>query len=74
MLKAKLEALTAALADLRDRKACKKRELLSLIGSLSFACRPIRAGSTFLRRHIKSFPQQYLSWTSLRFPVGSSRH
>ena len=71
MLKAKLEALRAALADWRDRKACKKRELLSLIGSLSFACRPVRAGRTFLRRR---FPQQILSWTSLRFPVGSSRH
>ncbi len=35
-----------------DRKRCKKRELLSLIGKLSFVSRVIRAGRTFLRRLI----------------------
>ena len=34
-------------------KACKKRELLSLIGSLSHACKVVRAGRFFLRRFIE---------------------
>ena len=44
--------LKATLAKLRGRKACKKRELLSLIGSLSHACKAVRAGCAFLRRLI----------------------
>ncbi len=35
-----------------NRKRCTKRELLSIIGKLSFAARVIRAGRTFLRRLI----------------------
>lgn len=34
------------------RKACKKRDLLSLIGVLSHACKAVRAGRSFLRRLI----------------------
>ena len=36
----------------RKRKTCKKRELLSLIGKLSFFCKVVRAGRIFLRRLI----------------------
>ena len=36
----------------RHRRTCSKRQLLSLIGKLSFAARVIRAGRTFLRRLI----------------------
>lgn len=48
----KLARLKAALETWRGRKACKKRELLSLIGSLSHACKAVRAGRSFLRRLI----------------------
>ena len=34
----KLQALLASLKAWRGKRACSKRELLSLIGSLSFAC------------------------------------
>ena len=36
----------------RGRRVCKKRELLSLIGLLSHACKVVRAGRSFLRRLI----------------------
>lgn len=36
----------------RGRKACQKRELLSLIGVLSHACKAVRAGRSFLCRLI----------------------
>ena len=48
----KLAHLQEALGRWRTRKVCRKRELLSLIGSLSHACRAVRAGRTFLRRLI----------------------
>ena len=44
--------LWTSLASCRGRKACKKRELLSLIGSLSHACKAVWAGRLFLRRLI----------------------
>ena len=34
------------------RKACRKRELLSLTGVLSHACKVVRAGRTFIKRLI----------------------
>ena len=37
----KLECLKALLATWRGRKACKKRDLLSLIGLLSHACKAV---------------------------------
>ena len=48
----KLERMQKLLADWRGRKACRKRELLSLIGVLSHACKAVRAGRSFLRRLI----------------------
>lgn len=36
----------------RSMKKCVKRELLSLIGSLSFACKVIKPGRIFLRQPI----------------------
>ena len=48
----KLEQLKVALAEWRGRKACRKRDLLSLIGILSHACKAVRAGRSFLRRLI----------------------
>ena len=47
----KLENLKQLLLGFRGRKACKKRELLVLIGSLPHAC-TIRSGREFLRRLI----------------------
>ena len=49
------EKLAQLIADLyfwRNRRSCTKRQLLSLIGSLSHASRVIRPGRTFLRRLI----------------------
>ena len=40
------------LATWRGRKACKKRDLLSLIGVLSHASKAVRAGQTFIQRLI----------------------
>ena len=48
----KLEQLKSTLSVWRGRKACTKRELLSLIGLLSHACKVVRAGRTFLCRLI----------------------
>ena len=48
----KLSHLQDQITQWKGRKACRKRELLSLIGSLSHACKVVRAGRTFLRRLI----------------------
>ena len=48
----KLQQTRALLASWRGRKACKKRELLSLVGVLSHASKAVRAGRSFLRRLI----------------------
>ena len=48
----KLSALSFLLCLWQDRRKCTKRELLSLIGSLSFACKVIKPGRIFLRRLI----------------------
>ena len=44
--------LQDALGMIRSKKKCTKRELLSMIGRLAFACRVIPAGRTFMRRMI----------------------
>ena len=46
----KLANLKSLLHSWRGRKACRKRELLSLTGSLSHACKAVRSGRAFLRR------------------------
>ena len=43
----KLERLKSVLATWRGRKACRKRDLFSLIGLLSHACKAVRAGRSF---------------------------
>jgi hypothetical protein len=48
----KLQRLTVLLESWRERRSCKKRDLLSLIGLLSHACKVVRAGRVFLRRLI----------------------
>lgn len=48
----KLAQLKISLEKWQGWKACKKRELLSLIGSLNHACKAVRAGRSFLRRLI----------------------
>ena len=48
----KLHELSCLLPTWLHRKKCKKVELLSLIGKLSFVCRVVRPGRTFLRRLI----------------------
>ncbi len=48
----KLGRMRAELRGWRGKKASKKRELLSLIGVLSHACKVVRSGRSFLRRLI----------------------
>ena len=48
----KLTQLQDMISQWRGRKACRKRDLLSLIGSLSHACKVVRSGRIFLRRLI----------------------
>eukprot|EP00117_Sycon_ciliatum_P024777 scpid57113/ scgid4981/ len=48
----KLSALHTALATWLQRTDCSKRELLSLIGTLSFAAKVVPPGRTFIRRLI----------------------
>ena len=48
----KLTQLKQVLSDWRGKKAVRKRELLSLIGTLSHACKVVRSGRTFLRHLI----------------------
>ncbi len=50
------ERMTDILSELQSwlgRRTCTKRELLSIIGKLSFAARVVRSGRTFLRRLIE---------------------
>ena len=49
---AKLEEILQELRHWASRKSCTKRDLLSLIGTLSFASRAVPAGRLFLRRLI----------------------
>ena len=48
----KFQELSASLKAWMNKKKCTKRELLSLIGSLSFACKCVKPGRIFLRRLI----------------------
>ena len=48
----KFQDLCTLLQHWEARKKCTKRELLSLIGSLSFACKVVKPGRMFLRRLI----------------------
>ena len=48
----KLERLRAELGKWRGKKACRKRDLLSLIGVLSHACKAVRTRRSFLWRLI----------------------
>ena len=48
----KLKTLATTIKEWYGRKSCTKRELLSLIGLLSHACKVVRPGRRFLRRLI----------------------
>lgn len=48
----KFTELLSSLHNWLGKKKCTKRELLSLIGSLSFACKVVKCGRMFLRRLI----------------------
>ena len=48
----KLVRLRKSLTSWHGKKVCKKRDLLSLIGSLSHACKVVNPGRSFLRRLI----------------------
>ena len=48
----KLKQLRLNLSQWRGKKVCKKNELLSIIGSLSHACKVVKSGRAFIRRLI----------------------
>ena len=48
----KLSHLLTILPLWKDKRKCTKKDLLSLIGSLSFACKVVKPGRLFLRRLI----------------------
>ncbi len=48
----RMDEIVELLQSWQQKKICTKRELLSLIGKLSFVSRVVRAGRTFLRRLI----------------------
>ena len=48
----KLHQLQESLRSWRGMKACRKSDLLSIIGVMSHACKAVRAGRSFLRRLI----------------------
>ncbi len=50
--KSKLDHLKEVLHEWSNKKSCQKRNLLSLIGKLSHACKVVLAGRIFLRRMI----------------------
>ena len=52
LLQDKLKRLRALLGSWRGRKACRKRDLLSLIGLLTRACRAVRPGRCYAGRLI----------------------
>ena len=49
----RLESILNELKHWYKRRHCNKRQLLSLIGKLSFICRVVRHGRTFIRRLIQ---------------------
>ena len=49
----KLSNLKELLGKWRGKKACRKRDLLSVIGVLSHACKVVKPGRSFLRRLIE---------------------
>ena len=48
----KLQRLRSIIRAWQEKKSCKKRDLLSLIGHLQHACKVVRYGRSFLRRMI----------------------
>ena len=48
----KITRIKATLLDWNDRKACRRRELESLIGLLQHACKVVKPGRSFLRSMI----------------------
>ena len=55
----KLEQYKTELWDWRHKRACKKQELLPLIGKLAHACKVGRPGRVFLRRMIETSCVEY---------------
>ena len=49
----KLQRLCRDVSEWRGRKSCKKRELLSLLGSLQHAAKVVKPGRAFVRRMIE---------------------
>ena len=66
---AKLQALKQMIIKWSTRKACRKRELLSLIGYLSHACKVVPPGRPFLRRLIELSTKAKLLHHHLRLNI-----
>ena len=69
----KLTHLQEEIAAWRACKKCKKRELLSLIGLLSHACKVVQSGRSFLRRLIdlSTIPQHLEPYVRLNLEARS---
>ena len=67
----KLRDLKAALTSWRQRLSCSKRELLSLIGSLSFTLEIMTAGQTFFRRLIDLSTTRPRLYNRIKLDYGS---
>lgn len=48
----RVQQLTLLLEEWAEKRTCRKRDLLSLIGKLAHACKVVRVGRIFLRRMI----------------------
>ena len=72
----KLARLKGLIRSWRNKKCCRKRELLSLIGQLQHAYRVVRAGRTFLRRMIdlSMVPKELHHWVRLNRDFQSDLH
>ena len=66
---AKLQALKQMIIKWSTRKACRKHELLSLIGHLSHACKVVPPGRPFLRRLIELSTKAKLLHHHLRLNI-----
>ena len=72
----KVERLKSLIHQWEGRRSCTKRDLLSLIGHLSHACRVVQAGRTFLRRMIdlSVIPKELHHWVRLNKGFQSDLH
>ena len=72
----KMKELTTLIKEWLNRKHCKKRALLSLIGKLAHACKVVQVGRIFLRRMIEVATKttQFDHWIHLNSEFRADLH